>query len=217
MWLLLLHFPHFSEKGKCVGKLAPCFVPENRTLLLFIVCIFPSIKPTKPKHLVLGNSYIPLTIHVFVLLWVPREIQYSSVFFFLLENYSNQEMKIFFLKVTFLFPAELYQLRQNNSRILHLKRLRDYFFKITSILWDANELRACKCPTIRKYYFCDLQFILCWVRYSFHQIFFLFASGKPETAFWDLCAENGLFQQIDSTHTPSAMLTVQVVDMSWIC
>lgn len=51
----------------------------------------------------------------------------------------------------------------------------------------------------------------------FTNFFFLFASGKPETAFWDLCAENGLFQQIDSTHTPSAMLTVQVVDMSWIC
>lgn len=98
----------------------------------------------------------------------------TAVYFFLLENYSNQEMKIFFLKVTFLFPAELYQLRQNNSRILHLKRSRDYFFKITLILWDANELRACQCPTIRKYYFCDLQFILCWVRYSFHQFFFFY-------------------------------------------
>lgn len=44
---------------------------------------------------------------------------------------------------------------------------------------------------------------------------FFFASGKLETAFWDLSAQNGLFQQIDST--PSTMLTVQVVDMSWIC
>lgn len=136
MWLLLLQFPHFSEKGKCFGKLTPCFVPEKKTLLLFTVCIFPSIKPTKPKYLALGNSYIPLTIHVFILLWVPREIQYSWIFVAgKLQQPRNEN--ILFLSYI-LFPAELYQLRQNNTRIQHLKMLRDYFFKIILFLSDAN-------------------------------------------------------------------------------